>query len=236
MASPGGVGMWPSLYPWRPGLTVPPPLLSAQLQVLKPGPEGSPLLPTLKVCHCGDRLPSLPPDKEELLLPPWPSLKTRKKTTIKGGRKPEVKYRWGKRETHTLERVKSENEEVAIPKQDRKWWGCGVRGSLRRAFWDFPGGPGVKNPPANAGDTVRSLAGEDSTRLRATKPVHHQHWSCALEPGSPKGWRLRAATPEAHRPERPGSATGEVTEPSPRAVTVEWPLLSTTRESPSFLD
>ena len=34
----------------------------------------------------------------------------------------------------------------------------------------FPGGPVVKNPPANAGDTVRFLVWEDSTCLKATEP------------------------------------------------------------------
>ena len=28
-----------------------------------------------------------------------------------------------------------------------------VRKTLRKHTWDFPGGPMVKNPPANAGDT-----------------------------------------------------------------------------------
>ena len=35
----------------------------------------------------------------------------------------------------------------------------------------FPGGSVVKNPPANAGDMVRSLIWEDPTCLGATKPV-----------------------------------------------------------------
>ena len=34
----------------------------------------------------------------------------------------------------------------------------------------FPGGAVVKNPPANAGDTVRALVREDPTCHRATKP------------------------------------------------------------------
>ena len=38
----------------------------------------------------------------------------------------------------------------------------------------FPGGPVVKNPPANAGDMVRSLIWEDLTCRRATKPVLHK--------------------------------------------------------------
>ena len=38
---------------------------------------------------------------------------------------------------------------------------------------DFPGGPVVKNPPANAGDTGLILLWEDSTCQDATKPLHH---------------------------------------------------------------
>ena len=37
----------------------------------------------------------------------------------------------------------------------------------------FPGGSVVKNPPANAGDTVRSLIWEDPTCSGTTKPVHN---------------------------------------------------------------
>ena len=36
---------------------------------------------------------------------------------------------------------------------------------------DFPGGPVVKNPPANPGNMVQSLVQEDSTCHKATKPV-----------------------------------------------------------------
>ena len=42
-------------------------------------------------------------------------------------------------------------------------------------FLDFPGGTVVKNPPANAGDTVRALVQEDPTCCRATKPVCHNY-------------------------------------------------------------
>ena len=41
--------------------------------------------------------------------------------------------------------------------------------------WDFPGGAVVKNPPADAGDTVRSLVREHPTCRRATKPVCHNY-------------------------------------------------------------
>ena len=38
---------------------------------------------------------------------------------------------------------------------------------------DFPGGPGVMNLPANAGDTGLAPGPEDFTRHGATKPMHH---------------------------------------------------------------
>ena len=47
---------------------------------------------------------------------------------------------------------------------------------------DFPGGPAVKKPPANAGDTGQSLVQEDSTCCRATKAVHHNYLKHTLEP------------------------------------------------------
>ena len=52
---------------------------------------------------------------------------------------------------------------------------------------DFPGGPLVKNLPANSGDTGSilgpSLVWKESTHHRATGPVHRNYWSVqALEP------------------------------------------------------
>ena len=45
---------------------------------------------------------------------------------------------------------------------------------LRNAgSWDLPGGPVVKNLPANAGDRVQSLVREDPTCLGATKALCH---------------------------------------------------------------
>ena len=46
-------------------------------------------------------------------------------------------------------------------------------------FLDFPGCTVDKNPPANAGDGVWSLIGEDPTCLGTTKPVGHNYWTCA---------------------------------------------------------
>ena len=55
---------------------------------------------------------------------------------------------------------------------------------------DFPDNhfPVVKNPPANAGDTVWSLGQEDPTCRGATKPVRHNYWACALEPSIHNYW------------------------------------------------
>ena len=39
---------------------------------------------------------------------------------------------------------------------------------------------------------VQSLVWEDLTCRRATKPVRHNCWACALEPASHNYWRLRA--------------------------------------------
>ena len=44
---------------------------------------------------------------------------------------------------------------------------------------DFPGGAVVKNPPANAGDTVWALVREDPTCRGATKPMSHKYWAHA---------------------------------------------------------
>ena len=38
---------------------------------------------------------------------------------------------------------------------------------------DFAGGPVVKNPPINAGDTGSVLVWEDPTCCGAVKPMHH---------------------------------------------------------------
>lgn len=41
-----------------------------------------------------------------------------------------------------------------------------------RDFWNFPGGPEVRNPPVNSGDTG-SMVQEDPTCLGTTKHMHH---------------------------------------------------------------
>ena len=46
---------------------------------------------------------------------------------------------------------------------------------ISKVLRDFPGGPVVEDPPADAGTQVQSLVQEDSTCLRATKPMCHNY-------------------------------------------------------------
>ena len=48
-------------------------------------------------------------------------------------------------------------------------------------FWDFPGGPVVKNPPSNAGNSG-SIPGLETKISRATKISHGQLSPCAATP------------------------------------------------------
>ena len=53
---------------------------------------------------------------------------------------------------------------------------------------DFPGGPVVKKPPANVGDTGSISGQQDFTGHGATKPMRHIYWACALESESRNCW------------------------------------------------
>ena len=54
------------------------------------------------------------------------------------------------------------------------------------------------------GTRVRTLVWEDPTCRRATKPVHHNDWACALEPASHNYWAHvpRARAPQQEKPPR----------------------------------
>ena len=61
---------------------------------------------------------------------------------------------------------------------------------------------------AMQGTLVQTHVWEDSTRHRATKPVCHNYWSWALEPGSHNCWSPNALEPvlcnkRSHRTEKP---------------------------------
>ena len=51
----------------------------------------------------------------------------------------------------------------------------------------FPGGSGVKNPSAKAGDTGLTPDLADPTYLGGTEPEHHGYQACALEPVTHRG-------------------------------------------------
>ena len=79
---------------------------------------------------------------------------------------------------------------------------------------------------------VQALVREDPTCRRATKPVRHNYWACALEPASHEYWArgpqlLKPACLEpvlhnkrSHRNEKPAHRNEE------------YPPLAATRESP----
>ena len=62
------------------------------------------------------------------------------------------------------------------------------------AFWGlrilvggFPGGSGVRTPPATSEDTGSTPVWEDPTCHRAAESVHN-YWACALEPENHNYW------------------------------------------------
>ena len=86
-------------------------------------------------------------------------------------------------------------KEGGIQRSRRGW--CFI--SKTKAAWGFPGGPVVKTPPANAETRVWSLVWEDPTCHEATKPLYHNYWAHALEPGSWNCWSLHAREATAMR-------------------------------------
>ena len=78
------------------------------------------------------------------------------------------------------------------------------------------------------GIQLRALVQEDPISHRATKPLHHNNWACALEPVSHNYW---AHMPQLLKPEhsmahvlqllRPCAATTEAHAPRPRALQQE---------------
>ena len=90
----------------------------------------------------------------------------------------------------------SELQELVM---DREAWRAAILGvtksQTRLRDWTeltiyqgFPRGSVVKNPPANAGDTSSIPDPENPSCYGATKPVRHNYWACALEPGSHNYW------------------------------------------------
>ena len=72
---------------------------------------------------------------------------------------------------------------------------------LYKILRGFPGDSVVKNPPANAGDMASIPVLGRCHIYGATKPVHHDYWACALEPGNRNYWAhlLQLLKPEHPR-------------------------------------
>ena len=70
-------------------------------------------------------------------------------------------------------------------------------------FWDFPGGPVFKNPPASAGDTSLIPGLEDPTHLWSTKCVHLKK-PCA--PQKPQASTQRSPYPCLQQWAKPGQS------------------------------
>ena len=92
---------------------------------------------------------------------------------------------------------------------------------LKYFIRDFPGGPVVKNSPANEGDTG------------SIPDLGRCHMLRGNEACGPQLLSPRTAMIEAHGLQIPRSATREATPMrSPRTTTGKQPLLTSTRESP----
>ena len=85
-------------------------------------------------------------------------------------------------------------------------------------FRDFPGGPMVKNLPANSGDKGLNNSREDST----TRPMHHNYWTHTIEPHAPQQenpCNEKPPTWEAH--ELPLQSSPHLPQPE-KAHTQQW--------------
>ena len=76
---------------------------------------------------------------------------------------------------HTLNRQGKQTKFLEIVIQNRDWQTIIHHLFLYSLTGDFSDEPVVKNLPANAGDTVRSLLWEDSICHRKTRPKSHNY-------------------------------------------------------------
>ena len=97
-------------------------------------------------------------------------------------------------------------------------WKCKSQASLAAQWW------GIYLPMQET--WVQFLVREDPTCGRATEPMHHNYWACALEPGSLNCWSPSALEPALWT--REATATS-----SPCTTIREQRLASATIEKPS---
>ena len=57
--------------------------------------------------------------------------------------------------------------------------------------WDFPGGPVVKNPPANTQDMGFIPGPGRSHMAKSKEPMYHNYWAHTLEPTGCNSWACR---------------------------------------------
>ena len=75
--------------------------------------------------------------------------------------------------------------------------------------WNFKnlymglGGSGVKNLPTNTKDTGSTPDPRRSPCHGATKPGHHNYWTCALEPRNHSCWSLHTLEPSSQEGNAP---------------------------------
>ena len=71
-----------------------------------------------------------------------------------------------------------------------------------REILNFSGGIVARNPPANAGDTGRSLIWEDSPCLRAAKPMGHNYSAHILQLQKPMALEPVLRNKRSHHSEK----------------------------------
>ena len=79
---------------------------------------------------------------------------------------------------------------------------------------NFPGVQWLRIHLPIQGTQVQSLVWKDSTCYGGTKPVHHNHWACAIEPTNHNFWAytpqlLKPTWPRAHAPQQEKSLQRE---------------------------
>ena len=115
--------------------------------------------------------------------------------------------RWAKKEELTKKTDKEHPSRQAASWMVQYQWSQVKKCFKNDGSSNFPGGPVVKNPPANTRTWVWFLVQEDPTGCRATKPVYPNHWTHELQVLSPCTWSLSFTARSHHTAVRGPSTT-----------------------------